>query len=61
MDFNECETAKTSDVEGTRFVTMPQIGMSGVSQVRVGVIGCAMRLIVNKVKQLVSAHVWNNN
>ena len=26
-------------------MTMPQIGMSGVPQVRVGVVGCAMRLI----------------
>ena len=44
---SECGTAKTNDAEGTRFVTMPQIGKSGVPQVRVGVVGRAMRLIGN--------------
>ena len=39
---SECGTAKTSDAEGTRFVAMPQIEMSSVPQVRVGVVGCAM-------------------
>ena len=39
---SEHGTAKTSDAEGTRFATMPQIGMSGVPQVRVGVVGHAM-------------------
>ena len=43
----EHRTAKTSNVEGTRFATMPQIGMSGVHQVRVGIVGRAMRLIGN--------------
>ena len=33
----ECRTATTSNAEGTRFATMPQIGMSGMPQVRVGV------------------------
>ena len=48
MDLNsERGTAKTSDVEGTRFAIMPQIGMGGVPQVRVGVVGRAMRLIGN--------------
>ena len=48
MDLNsERGTAKTSDAEGTRFATMPQIGMGGVPQVRVGVVGRAMRLIGN--------------
>ena len=45
MDFkvnSECETAKTSDVEGTRFATMPQIGMSGVPQARVSIVVLAM-------------------
>ena len=36
---SEYGTAETSDVEGTRFTTMPQV--------RVGVIGRAMRLIGN--------------
>ena len=44
---SECGTAKTTDAEGIRFPTMPQIGKSGVPQVRVGVIGRAMRLIGN--------------
>ena len=39
---SECGNAKTSDAEGARFVTMPQIGMSSMPQVRVGVVGCAM-------------------
>ena len=34
---------ETSDAEGTRFETVPQIGMSSVPQVRVGVVGRAMR------------------
>ena len=34
-------------MEGIRFATMPQIGKSGVPQVRVGVVGRAMRLIGN--------------
>ena len=38
---------ETNDAEGTRFAIMPQIGMSSVPQVRVGVIGHAMRLIGN--------------
>ena len=28
---------------------MPQIGMSGVPQVRVGVVGCAMQLVGNHI------------
>ena len=44
---SERGTAKTSDAEGTRFATVPQIGMSGVPQVRVGVVGCAMQLVGN--------------
>ena len=44
-----CRTAKTSDAKGTRFAAMPQIGMSGVPQVRVGVIGCAMQLVGNHI------------
>ena len=44
---SECGTAKTSDAEGTRFATVPQIGMSGVAQVRVGVVGHAIQLIGN--------------
>ena len=44
---SERRTVKTSDAEGTRFATVPQIGMSGVAQVRVGVVGHAMRLIGN--------------
>ena len=43
---SECGT-KTNDVEGTRFATVPQIGISGVPQVRVGIVGRAMRLIGN--------------
>ena len=43
----ERETAKTSNVEGTRFMIVPQIGMSGMSQVRVGIVGYAMRLLGN--------------
>ena len=35
---SERGTAKTSDAEGIRFATVPQIGKSGVPQVRVGVI-----------------------
>ena len=34
-------------MEGTRFATMPQIGMGDVTQVRVGVVGHAMQLIGN--------------
>ena len=44
---SERGTAKTSDTEGIRFVTVPQIRKSGVPQVRVGVVGRAMRLIGN--------------
>ena len=44
---SERENAKTSDTEGIRFATVPQIGKSGVPQVRVGVVGRAMRLIGN--------------
>ena len=44
---SERETAKTSDTEGIRFVTVPQIAKSGMPQVRVGVVGRAMRLIGN--------------
>ena len=36
------ELLKQSNAEGTRFATMPQIGMIGMPQVRVGVVGCAM-------------------
>ena len=39
---SERGTAKTSDEKGTRFVTVPQIEMSSVPQVRVGDIGHAM-------------------
>ena len=42
---SERVTAETSHAEGTRFATMPQIGMSGVPQVRVGIVGRAMRLV----------------
>ena len=45
--FQEHGTAKTSDAEGTRFATVPQIGMSGVLQVIVGVVGHAVRLVGN--------------
>ena len=34
-------------MEGTTFATVPQIGMSGVPQVRVGVAGRAMQLVGN--------------
>ena len=44
---SECGTAKTSDAEGTRFVTVLQIGISGVPQVRVGVVSRAMQLVAN--------------
>ena len=44
---SKCRTAKTSDAEGTRFASVPQIGMSGMPQVRVDVVGRAMRLIGN--------------
>ena len=40
--YSECGTAKTSNAEGTRFATVPQIRMSGIPQVRVGVVGRAM-------------------
>ena len=36
-----------SDAEETKFVTVSQIGMIGVPQVREGVVGHAMRLIDN--------------
>ena len=39
--------AKTNDVEGTKFATVPQIGMSSVPQVREGVVGRAMLLVGN--------------
>ena len=42
---SEHGTAKTSNMKGTRFATVPQIGMSSVPQVRVGVVGHAMRLV----------------
>ena len=35
---SECRIANTSDAERTRFATVPQIGMSGMPQVRVGVV-----------------------
>ena len=44
---SECGTAKTSDEEGTRFAAVPHIGMSGVPQVRAGIVGHAMRLVGN--------------
>ena len=44
---SECGTAKTSDAKGTKFATVTQIGMIGMPEVRVGVIGCAMRLVGN--------------
>ena len=44
---SERETAKTSNVEGTKFATVPQTGMSSVPQVRVGVVGRAMQLVGN--------------
>ena len=44
---SERGTAETSNAEGTRFATVPQIGMSGVPQVRVGVVGRAMQLVGN--------------
>ena len=50
MDFKSIlntELLKTSNEEGTRFVTMPQIGISGVPQVRGDIVGHAMRLVDN--------------
>ncbi len=47
--FNECETAKTSNVEGTRFVTVSQIGIISVPQFRVGIVGHAMQLVDNHI------------
>ena len=44
---SECGTAKTSNTKGIRFATVSQIGKSGVPQVRVGVVGRAIRLIGN--------------
>ena len=44
---SEHGTAKTSDAEGSRFATLPQIGMSGVPQDRVGVVDHAMQLVGN--------------
>ena len=44
---SEHGTAKTSYAEGTRFATMPQIGMGGVPQVRVGIVGRGMQLVGN--------------
>ena len=46
MDFKS-RNCKISNVEGTRFPTMPQIGMIGMPQVRVGVVGHAMQLMGN--------------
>ena len=43
MDFYYNSEQITSDVEGTRFAIVPQIGMSGVSHVRVGVMDRAMQ------------------
>ena len=52
---SEHGTAKTSNAEGTRFVTMPQIG---VPQVRMGVVGCAMRLVGNHTHfRVIQVHV----
>ena len=42
---SEHGTAKTSYVEGTRFATMH--GISGMPQVRVGIVNHAMQLIGN--------------
>ena len=44
---SERRTAKTSDAERTRFATVPQIGMRGTAQVRVGIVGRAMQLVGN--------------
>ena len=44
---HKCGTPKTSDKKGIRFVTVSQIGMSSVPQVRVGIVGRAMRLVSN--------------
>ena len=44
---SERRTAKTSDAERTRFATVPQIGMRGAPQVRVGVVGRAIQLVGN--------------
>ena len=40
---------KSSNAEGTKFVTVPQIGRSGLPQIRVGVVGHAMQLIGNHI------------
>ena len=47
MDFIECGTTKISNVEGAIFATVPQIGMIGMPQVRVDVVGRAMQLVDN--------------
>ena len=47
MDSTECGTTKISNTEGAIFVTVPQIGMIGVLQVRVDVVGRAMQLVDN--------------
>ena len=66
---SEHGTAKTSNAEGTRFATVPQIGMSGMPQVRVGIVGhatyainrqshafsCNSRIIVQVTVKLYSA------
>ena len=44
---SECGIAKTSNAEGIRFVTVPQIEVIGMPQVRVSVVGCDMRLVDN--------------
>ena len=53
MDFK----LKTSDEEGTRFATVPQIGMSGVPQVRVGVVGRTMRSHTFSCNSRIIVHV----
>ena len=45
MNFKSIGTIKTSDAEVTKFMTVPQIRMSDMPQVIVGVIGHAMQLI----------------
>ena len=44
-------------MEGTRFTTVPQIGMSSMPQVRVGIVDCAMRLVGNHTH----FHAFKNN
>ena len=52
-----------NSAEGTRFVSVPQIGMSDVVQIKVDIVGCAMYVIAKLHMRHLQTHkkVCNEN